>query len=150
MPLSATWTDALFAKLSVRYGAAFLRQWPDADPAHVKADWAEVLDGFDGESIGYALRYLPINPPNAIQFRETCRRAPRADVPALPAPADPVAAAKAISAIREAMEPAKGVSAAQQCIDNITRLQKVHGLRLTLAHRAMLESCRKVVGNVDA
>jgi hypothetical protein len=67
MPLQASWVDNLFARLTVRYGAAFLRQWPDADLAVVKADWADVLDGCRGESIGYALRYLPNTPPNALR-----------------------------------------------------------------------------------
>lgn len=85
MSLPASWVDHLFAKLSVRYGAAFLRQWPDTDPATIKADWADVLSGFDGASLAYALRYLPVTPPNALQFRDICRRAPDT-TPALPAP----------------------------------------------------------------
>ena len=60
MPLPELWVDHLFAKLSVRWGAAFMRQWPDTDPALVKADWSEVLDGCGGDSIAYALRYLLI------------------------------------------------------------------------------------------
>ena len=33
MSLPAAWVDQLFARLATRYGAAFMRQWPDADPA---------------------------------------------------------------------------------------------------------------------
>ena len=62
MPAPASWIDHLFGRLSVRYGDAFRRQWPDADIDAVKADWANVLDGVAGDSIGYALRYLPETP----------------------------------------------------------------------------------------
>lgn len=92
MALPASWVDHLFGRLSLRYGAAFLRQWPDTDIDTLKADWADVLDGTIGDSISYALRYLPSAPPNAMQFRSLCRAAPRPDVPALPPPdvrADP-------------------------------------------------------------
>ena len=90
MPLPDAWIDRLFAKLTVRYGEAFMRQYHDMDIELVKADWAEVLDGFqylDG-SIMYALRYLPSErPPSALQFRDICRRAPDIPKPALTAPA---------------------------------------------------------------
>lgn len=83
MPLPDKLVDHLFAKLSVRWGAAFMRQWPDTDPALVKADWAEVLDGCTGHSLNYALRNLPASPCNAVVFRELCRRAPPAEKLAL-------------------------------------------------------------------
>lgn len=90
MALDSRWIDALFAKLGLRYGAAFARQWPEADLGAVKADWAEVLDGTSGEAIAYALRFLhPDRPPNALQFRDQCRRMPSNDaMPRLPAPAE--------------------------------------------------------------
>ena len=78
MALSALWVDRLFDRLVLRYGTAFLRQYGDIEPAAVKADWADVLDGTSAEAIGYALRYLPAErPPNAMQFRDQCRRAPQ-------------------------------------------------------------------------
>lgn len=80
MALSPVLLDSLFAKLTVRWGGAFLRQWPDTDIEFVKADWAEVLEGFKREDLLYALKYLPILPLNALQFREICRRAPRTEV----------------------------------------------------------------------
>lgn len=77
MSLQSAWIDALFAKLAVRYGAAFMRQWPDADIEAVKADWADVLDGLSGVSIRYGLENLPADkPPNALQFRAICNRRP--------------------------------------------------------------------------
>lgn len=90
MPLPASWVDALFAKLGLRYGAAFARQWLDADLAAVKADWGDVLDGQTGGAIAHALHHLTAAPPNAIQFRDLCRLATRDErqpTPiALPAP----------------------------------------------------------------
>lgn len=85
--LHASWVDRIFAKLTVRYGQAFMRQYSDLDPALVKADWAEVLAGFDGQpdALKYAIENLPDAPPNATQFRAIARRAP-STVLALPAP----------------------------------------------------------------
>jgi hypothetical protein len=93
MPLTAAWVDSLFARLTVRYGVAFLRQYQDIDPAAVKADWAEVLDGFDRhpEAIKHALANMPADkPPTVLQFRDAARKAPTPEAPRLPEPpADP-------------------------------------------------------------
>jgi hypothetical protein len=87
MPLPAAWVESLLAKLQVRYGEAFARQYADLDPAAVKADWAEVLEGFTYDAIAYGLRYLPSDkPPIASQFRDICRRAPAPERPRLEAP----------------------------------------------------------------
>lgn len=103
MALQSSWVDALFARLALRYGAAFLRQWPDVDVAVLKTDWAEVLDGVSGHAIAYALEYLPSShPPNAMQFRDLCRAAPAPKMARLtddPAPnPERVAEAKAMLA----------------------------------------------------
>ncbi len=105
MALPASWIDALFARLTVRYGVAFTRQYEGLDIAAVKADWAEVLGGFDGPSIGYALKYLPADkPPTAMQFRDQCRRAPVTELPALDRPrADPERVAALLAGLRERM-----------------------------------------------
>lgn len=142
MPLPASWVDHLFAKLSVRYGAAFLRQWPDADPALVKADWAEVLEGFDGASLAYALRYLPTErPPNALQFRDICRRAPVAEAPKIEhdAPrADPERVARIVAKLAEPI--ADDMTPAQRVAANLRERQK-RGERLTSAQLSMLQAC---------
>ena len=68
MPLPPAWLDRLFAKLTVAYGAEFLRKWEGVPIEDVKAEWADVLDGFEKIKIctGYRLHgelidYLPAN-----------------------------------------------------------------------------------------
>lgn len=71
--LQESWVDALFERLTLRYGVAFMRQWEDMAPAAVKLDWACVLHGIDGQTIKRALQSLPSDkPPNASQFRRLC------------------------------------------------------------------------------
>lgn len=144
MPLPISWVDHLFAKLTIRYGAAFLRQWPDnADTVLIKSDWADVLDGVRGEAISYALRYLPIDKPvNAMQFREICRLAPPAELPRLEAApdvkADPKRVAELVSQVLAKpdcdMTPAERVAAG-------LRARIDAGERLNSAQMAMLKAC---------
>ena len=92
MSLPADLVDSIFARLSVRYGAAFIGQWPDADPAALKADWGRALAGFaqQPEAIAYALDNLPDTPINVGQFRAIARRTPPKVLMRLPEPpADP-------------------------------------------------------------
>lgn len=86
MSLRESWVNELFSRLFVRYGAAFMRQWPDLDADAVKADWAQVLRGFEGRHIQHALDHLPDNPPNAMQFRALCLGAPEKPLPRLAGP----------------------------------------------------------------
>ena len=72
MPVPSAWVDALFARLSARYGVAFLRQYGDLDAAVVKADWANVLTGLSANAIRAGLENLPDKPPHAGQFRRLC------------------------------------------------------------------------------
>lgn len=141
MSLPASWVDHLFAKLSVRYGAAFLRQWPDADPVTVKADWAEVLSGFDGASIAYALRYLPVTPPNALQFRDICRRAPDT-TPALPAPELRPQPERVKAILADVLKAPQDQTPAERVASGL-RARMAAGETLNAAQRAMLEACEK-------
>jgi len=88
MPFPQNYADALFARLAVRYGAAFMSQWRDVDPSAVKADWCDVLDGWEKlpKDIAWALANLPEKPINAVQFRSLLRAAPREQEVLLPAP----------------------------------------------------------------
>lgn len=144
MPLPHRWVEHLFARLAVRYGGAFLRQYGDADPALVQADWADVLDGLSGEAIGYALRYLPADrPPNAMQFRDLARRAPGPTVPQLPRQrTEPPAGVRDLAARMRA----RPRNAAQECIDNIARAVSARGGRATDAQRYVVEHCLKTPG----
>lgn len=144
MPLQTSWVDHLFAKLTVRYGAAFLRQWPDADPALVKADWAEVLDGVRGDSLSYTLRYLPAAPPNAIQFRDLCRRAPAPHQLQLPAPA-PSADPERVQRIMARLRRVDTDSLADKCARNIVRIVAERGGLLSLRQREQLQAMGRLL-----
>lgn len=81
--------DAIFAKLAVRYGALWLRQWDGIDMNLVKSDWGSELVGFGEnlEPLRYALRHLPERAPNVIQFRAIANQCPLPEFKQLPAPA---------------------------------------------------------------
>ncbi|MCZ2249264.1 MAG: hypothetical protein LC111_10950 [Bacteroidia bacterium] len=140
MPLPQRWVEHLFAKLSVRYGVAFLRQYGDADPALVRADWAEVLDGTSGTSLSYALRYLPVSPPNAIAFRDLCRRAPAPEAPRITHDVPPPDPARVQAIVGELGKPSASahLSPAQQCAANILRIAADRGGRLSRPQREQL------------
>ncbi len=80
--------EAIFAKLAVRYSAAWLRQWDGVDMALVKADWADELHGFGKnlEPLRYALRHLPERCPNVAQFKAVANSCPPPELPRLEAP----------------------------------------------------------------
>lgn len=138
MPLPTSWVDALFARMTLRYGAAFMRQYGDADPALVKADWADVLDGLRGEAIGYALRYLPVEPCTAMRFRDLARAAPP---PALPAITDDTRAdpARVQAALAQMTRPANdaGKTPAHYCAEQILAIAQQRG-RMSTPQRQQL------------
>ena len=117
--LPPAWVDRLFAKLTVRYGQAFMRQYADLDPSLVKADWGEVLAGFEAhhESLKYAVDNLPDTPPSAMQFRAIARRAPPVGAAALPAPKGE-APPESIAQLAKRMN-AQSINPAQECINGI-------------------------------
>lgn len=88
MPLPASWVDSLFARLSVRYGDAWMRKWDGLDLVAVKADWAVELGAMSPEAISYALDNLPTDrpPATAAAFRSLATNRPRHQPPQLPAP----------------------------------------------------------------
>jgi len=79
--LASETVEALFRRLSTRYGSAWSAKWAGLPAADVMADWAKVLDGIAGDSLRYGLDYLPEFVPTAHQFRELCKRAPRPNPP---------------------------------------------------------------------
>lgn len=90
LPLKAI--DRLFERLSATYGDDWTRRWAGQEEVKVKTVWAHELATYAHrlEDIAWALENLPARAPNAIEFRNLCRSAPRPDAPALPEPkADP-------------------------------------------------------------
>jgi len=84
--------ERLFARLNATYGRDFMGRYEGQDAASVKTSWGHELDGYSQnlKALAWALENLPERPPNVIEFRSLCRRAPLAQMPALPEPkADP-------------------------------------------------------------
>lgn len=85
----------------MRYGRDFLGRYEGQDLQAVKADWAEELAGLQNRpgAIKYALGLSVAKPPNVIEFRELCARAPvRADLGLPPPRADQDAIDRAMTA----------------------------------------------------
>lgn len=80
--------DAIFGKMAVRYGAAWLRQWQGVDMNLVKSDWGYELQGFaqHPEALAYAMSSLPERCPTVTQFKALCNSAPLPQFKALPTP----------------------------------------------------------------
>ena len=88
-PLPREWIEQIFATMIVVYGRDFTDRWAGVAPDALKGDWAKRLAGLaeHPKAIAFALRNLPADrPPNVLQFRALCFRAPRALPPALPEP----------------------------------------------------------------
>lgn len=153
MPLPAAWVNALFDRLTVRYGESFQRQYGKLDPELVKADWAQVLDGMRDhpEAIAWALDHLPADyPPTALRFRDLCRAAPRHEAPALAAP---VASREVVhAAIARINASVASISDTSRWgpKDTIARLEAIEasGRTLTAAQRSILRELRALVAPV--
>lgn len=144
MPLHASLVERLFEKLTVRYGTAFMRQYADLEPAAVKADWAEVLEGFDRAALSYALRYLPTQPPNANAFREICRRAPEPERARIAGPtvrADPARVRQLIATVTEAKR--DGLTSAERVAARLRQIEAANGGVLSEAQRHVLNACER-------
>lgn len=86
LPLKAI--DRLFERLQTTYGRQFSAMYEGIEPAAVKQLWMHELAGYENHlgAIAYALENLPERAPNAIEFRNLCRKAPSPEVPRLDAP----------------------------------------------------------------
>lgn len=86
LPLKAI--DRLFERLQTTYGRQFSAMYEGIEPAAVKQLWMHELAGYGNHlgAIAYALENLPERAPNAIEFRNLCRKAPSPEVPRLDAP----------------------------------------------------------------
>ena len=91
--LPDAWVKSLLDRMAAMYGEKFVRQWEKTDPDAMRDMWAESLGRFDGDQIKWALQHLVGNnpfPPTLPEFVILCKQAPRAEVPALPAPIVPL------------------------------------------------------------
>ena len=93
MSLPSQWVDRIFLRLIGIYGAQFKAKFSvvengvDAGKENAKENWAHELRNYSDkpEAIAYALDHLPVErAPNALEFRDACRRCPAKDVAALP------------------------------------------------------------------
>lgn len=90
LPLKAV--DRLFERLMATYGRDFMARYEGLELAAVKTVWAHELGGFADRlsDVAWALENLQARCPNAIEFRDLCRKAPVPEAPRLPEPkADP-------------------------------------------------------------
>jgi hypothetical protein len=89
MSSRAQFVEALFERLTLRYGHAFLARWKGLSLEAVKADWARELIRYAErpEAIEHALALVdPAEPPTAAQFRDLCSTAPAPPFRAGPEP----------------------------------------------------------------
>lgn len=102
MPLDSRLVDLIHTRLLVRYAAKWIALYQAVDPADVKADWANELEGVPEYAIRYALDNLsPDFPPNAAQFKSICIRRPDPIARRLPGPkADPERVGQALATAR--------------------------------------------------
>jgi hypothetical protein len=147
MTLQRKWVDAIFTKLTVRYGKAFLNRWEGVDIELVKADWAHELGDFNDspDAIKYALEYMdPAKPPTAAMFKELARRAPAKEMPVLEAPeANPELVAKVMSEINTVAKPngRDPKDWARRIVARHEAGEKIYSYNLRLA-RAALETVK--------
>ena len=111
--LRRDWVERIFLRLQGVYGSQFTGKYltgelvngRDVGYENAMHVWGDELRGFadDGNAIGYALNNLDSKfPPNVREFIEICRRAPRKELPALPAPeANPAKAAEFSSSAKK-------------------------------------------------
>ena len=151
MPFPQRYVDELINRLSVRYGVAFMQQYGDAAPSVVKADWCDVLDGWEKrpEDIAWALANLPETPVTAIKFRNLMRAAPRVETVSLPEPkASPEVVMKVIGAAKQDVAAKRvNLSPAQSVLDGL--IERAQTSRLSMAQKDFIRTCRKVLREDD-
>jgi hypothetical protein len=132
MPLDSRLVDLIHTRLLVRYAAKWINLYQSVDPADVKADWANELEGIPEYAIRYALENLsPDFPPNAAQFKAICIRRPDPDMPRLPGPrANPQRVAQAIAQAKAALAKRKPLQWAYEMQE-----RESNGERLTEGQR---------------
>jgi hypothetical protein len=144
LPLKAI--DRLFERLSNTYGSEWTSRWNAQDEAKVKTVWAHELAAYGQnlEAIAFALENLPPRAPNAIEFKQLCRMAPRKEnTPAIEhAKADPARVQAEMAKLREVMKakPASSYDAKEWARIIIRRHEagdKIRPLNLRFAREAL-------------
>jgi hypothetical protein len=82
-PIGVRMVDRIFKRMALTYGAQWVRMWEHMPINDVKSMWGHELAVYTNEKripeVAWALENLPDVPPNAIEFRKLCARAPRAE-----------------------------------------------------------------------
>lgn len=152
-PLPSDLIDSLFARLTVSYGAAFLRQYEGIAINKVKHDWAWQLRGFqqqdgdgniDAPAVRYGLDHLPEKAVNVFEFRRLCQGYLSPTQMALPGPKQPVP-----ERIRSALDQMR-IPIEDNRPEDVRvayRVIELHGHKrsLTPFHQALLAEKREVV-----
>lgn len=141
--MKTEWVEALLGRLSVRYGASFMRQYEGVESRLVIGDWAVALAGFGPDHIKHALTILPADwPPNAMQFRDLCKKMPeKFAAPQLEAPkADPDRVRKILAGMTDKQVQA---NPAAQCLRNISAA--ADRAMLTAGQRWVRECCETMI-----
>ena len=138
----AEFIEALFDRLTLRYGHAFLARWKDLNLQAVKADWARELSSYAErpEAIEHALALVdPAEPPTAAQFRDLCSTAP---APAFRAQPQAKQAQRAAEVRRQCLRPVmprigRDVRWAADMVQRAEAGERVSGYNLRVALDAL-------------
>lgn len=144
LPLQAV--DRLFDRLSATYGRHFLSMYEGMDANAIKAVWSHELSGFATrlQCVAWALENLPERPPNPIEFRNLCRRAPEPETKKLAEPpADPDRVKAEFAKLNKAFVAARDVanndnlSWARKIVGRWEAGDRVNSLPLKMAREAL-------------
>ena len=134
--------DRLIDRLRATYGRDFAARYEGVQPEAVKAIWARELAGFGTRlgSIAWALENLPERAPNAIEFRNLCRRAPEAPAPRIEAPpADPERVRVALATLKPAPAKADGRDWARRILARAADGEKPSFISVQFAREALAD-----------
>ncbi len=144
LPMKAI--DRLFERLGATYGKQWTSMWDNTPMSDVKSLWAHELAAYGQnlEAIAFALENLPPRAPNAIEFKQLCRMAPRKEnAPAIEhVKADPARVAAEFAKLREVIKskPASSYDAKEWARIIIRRHEageKIRPLNLRFAREAL-------------
>lgn len=109
--LPADLLDQVLRRMGATYGRRFWQQYEGAPEGDVRAVWARELAGYEQRPkvFAWAFENLPEDPPNAVAFRNLCRRAPQEPAAAAleAPPVDPKRAAEVLAQAKAIFAPAR-------------------------------------------